>query len=181
MRQVICEDHCFPQLLLLVESHYDAADKVYAAIVQADPGERRLKPILQPYDTIGSSRYVDFDTTRPVYATAPDSCQVSHVVMDSSWEGKVAEVVENAEDMPEVVSYAKNQGLGFYIPYTINGEQHRYLPDFIIAGHRQRGGDQSHPRSVRPGDQGERGQQLPPATCGSRPSTTTGPSASGAS
>lgn len=129
---VVCKDKCFPQLLLLVEYAHDAADKMYAAIVQADPGERRLKPILQPYDTIGSTRYVDFDTTRPVYATAPSKCQVSHVVMDSSWEGKVAEVVENAEDMPEVVSYVKNQGLGFYIPYTINGEQHRYLPDFII-------------------------------------------------
>ena len=26
-----------------------------------------LKPILRPYDTIGSTRYVDFDTTQPVY------------------------------------------------------------------------------------------------------------------
>jgi len=129
---VICKDQCFPQLLLLIEFAHDAADRIYAAIVKGDPGERRLKPILQPYDTIGSSRYVDFDTTRPVYATAEDKCQVSHVVMDSSWEGKVAEVVESAEAMPEVISYVKNHGLGFYIPYTINGEQHRYIPDFII-------------------------------------------------
>ena len=52
------------------------------------PGHRRghrrrpraLKPILRPYDTVGSTRYVDFDTTRPVYrhprrtsATSPTS------------------------------------------------------------------------------------------------------------
>jgi type III restriction enzyme len=35
------------------------------------------------------------------------------------------------EDMPEVVRYAKNQGLGFAIPYTIGGEERQYLPDFI--------------------------------------------------
>jgi len=30
-------------------------------------GEKILKPMLRPYDTVGSTRYVDFDTTRPVY------------------------------------------------------------------------------------------------------------------
>ncbi len=34
--------------------------------------------------------------------------------------------------MPEVVrSYVKNQGLGFTIPYTIDGQQRAYVPDFI--------------------------------------------------
>ena len=31
-----------------------------------DDGAQTLLPILQPYDTLGSTRYVDFDTTRPV-------------------------------------------------------------------------------------------------------------------
>jgi type III restriction enzyme len=35
------------------------------------------------------------------------------------------------EDMPEVVRYVKNQGLGFAIPYTIGGAERQYLPDFI--------------------------------------------------
>ena len=35
------------------------------------------------------------------------------------------------EEMPEVVSYVKNQGLGFSIPYVLEGNQKNYLPDFI--------------------------------------------------
>jgi type III restriction enzyme len=36
------------------------------------------------------------------------------------------------EEMGEVVSYAKNHSLGFTIPYTLNGKEHNYTPDFIV-------------------------------------------------
>ena len=92
---------------------------------------RALKPILRPYDTLGSTRYVDFDTTRPVYATREDKCHISHVVADTdSWEQKLAQTLE---EMDEVVRYVKNHNLGFTIPYTFNGEEHNYLPDFIAC------------------------------------------------
>jgi type III restriction enzyme len=127
---VTCKDNCFKQMLLLEELAHDAADRIYGAIVRGEEGEKRLKPILRPYDTLGSTRYVDFDTTRPVYLTNPEKCHISHVVADTeSWEQKMAQVLE---DMPEVVSYAKNQNLGFWIPYTLNGEERNYQPDFIV-------------------------------------------------
>ena len=66
---VTLKDHTFPQLLLFLELAHDAADRIYGAIVAASDGTAALKPILRPYDTLGSTRYVDFDTTRPVYAT----------------------------------------------------------------------------------------------------------------
>ena len=111
---VTLKDNTFPQLLLLIEFAHDAADRIYKAIVAGDTGEKALKPILKPYDTIGSSRYVDFDTTRPVYSTRPDKCHISHVVADTvSWEQKMA---SSLEDMDEVISYAKNYNLGFTIP-----------------------------------------------------------------
>jgi type III restriction enzyme len=34
--------------------------------------------------------------------------------------------------MHEVVSYAKNQGLNFKIPYTYEGRAGNYVPDFLI-------------------------------------------------
>jgi type III restriction enzyme len=43
-------------------------------------------------------------------------------------------VAHALEGMGEVVSYVKNQGLGqkdFTIPYTMNGEERSYYPDFI--------------------------------------------------
>jgi type III restriction enzyme len=36
------------------------------------------------------------------------------------------------EEMPEVVRYVKNHGLGFTIPYTLNGDERQYIPDFIV-------------------------------------------------
>jgi len=127
---VTLKDNTFPQLLLLIEFAHEAADRIYKAIVAGDKGEKALKPILKPYDTIGSSRYVDFDTTRPVYSTRPDKCHISHVVADTiSWEQKMA---SSLEDMDEVISYAKNYNLGFSIPYTMNGEEKNYYPDFIV-------------------------------------------------
>jgi type III restriction enzyme len=72
---------------------------------------------------------VDFDTTRPVFATRDDKCHISHVVADTdSWEQKMAEAIE---DMPEVIRYVKNHNLSF--PYTLNGEEKNYIPDFIAC------------------------------------------------
>ena len=125
------KDNTFPQLLLLVEFAYDAADRIYKAIVASTGDGSTLKPILRPYDTVGSTRHVDFDTTRPVYATREDKCHISHVVADTdSWEQKMAQALE---DMDEVVRYVKNHNLGFTIPYTLNGEPHGYTPDYIAC------------------------------------------------
>lgn len=128
---VTLKDNTFPQLLLLIEFAHDAADRIYKAIVEAQTAEPSLQPLLHPYDTIGSTRYVDFDTTRRAYATRADKCHVSHVVADTgSWEQKMAQTLE---DMEEVFRYVKNQNLGFTIPYTLNGEEHQYVPDFIVV------------------------------------------------
>jgi type III restriction enzyme len=128
---VTLKDNTFPQLLLLIEFAHDAADRIYKAIVGAEAGSPSLKPILRPYDTVGSTRYVDFDTIRSVYPTRADRCHVSHVVADTgSWEQKMAQALE---DMDEVLRYVKDHSLGFTIPYTINGEEHQYTPDFIVV------------------------------------------------
>ena len=35
--------------------------------------------------------------------------------------------------MPEVMRYVKNHNLSFSIPYTLNGEEKNYIPDFIAC------------------------------------------------
>jgi len=127
---VTLKDNTFPQLLLLIEFAHEAADKIYRAIVASEEGDKTLKPLLKPYDNIGTTRYVEFDTTRPVYSTRPDKCHISHVVADTtSWEQKMASALE---EMDEVKSYVKNTNLGFTIPYLLNGEEKNYYPDFIV-------------------------------------------------
>jgi type III restriction enzyme len=129
---VTLKDNMFPQVLLMIEFSHDAADRIYKAIVRAQPGAPTLKPILRPYDTLGSTRYVNFDTIRATYPTREDKCHISHVVADTeSWEQKMAETLEAMEEA--VVRYVKNQNLGFTIPYTINGDEHQYTPDFIAV------------------------------------------------
>ena len=131
--RLTCKDDAFPQLLLLVELAHDAVDRIYRAIVETSGGSARLVPMLRPYDVIGTTTYVDFDTTKPTMRTREDKSHVSHVVADTgSWEQKVALALE---DMDEVVSYVKNQGLHFVIPYSMNNEDRSYYPDFIARFH----------------------------------------------
>jgi type III restriction enzyme len=126
---VTCQDHAFPQLLLLHEYRSDAAERIYHSIVRTAGGERRLLAMLKPYDTVGSTEWVDFDTSKPVRQTDPDKCHVNYTVADSRWE----HVLDLAlEDIPEVLRYVKNQGLGFIIPYSIDGQAKAYYPDFLV-------------------------------------------------
>ncbi|RIK46787.1 MAG: restriction endonuclease subunit R [Chloroflexi bacterium] len=123
------KDNMFVQMLLLTEPLHAASEKVAQALFTPARSALRLKPILRPFDTLGSTRYVDFDTTKPVYVTDPAKCHISHVVADTgSWEQKMA---QTQEELPEVVCYVKNQNLGFVIPYSHQGNERGYIPDFI--------------------------------------------------
>jgi type III restriction enzyme len=127
---VSCKDNAFPQMLLLAELAHEAAEHIYRSIAATHSEQKMLRPVLRPYDPVGSTRYVDFDTVLPTWTTDPVKCHVSHVVADTgTWEQKVA---QSLEEMPEVLCYVKNQNMGFLIPYTINGEEHDYEPDFIV-------------------------------------------------
>lgn len=136
---VTLKDNTILQRIVLPDYKHDAADRIYTSIVASTEETLALKPILRPYDTIGSTRYIDFDTTRPVYPTRADKCHISHVVCDTdSWEQKMAQAIE---DMDEVIRYAKNHRLDFTIPYTLDGQPHNYIPDFIVCIDDGRGPD----------------------------------------
>jgi type III restriction enzyme len=116
-------------MLVLAELANEAAERIQRAIVRGTEGEGRLLPVLRSYDPVGSTSSVDFTTTREVYATDPKRSHLNYVVLDSAWEAKLAQTLEGME---EVVSYAKNQGLGLQIPYSFGGGNANYVPDFIV-------------------------------------------------
>src|SRR3546814_406414 len=66
-------------------------------------------------------------TTKPNMATVRS--QISHVVGDSTWEGHAANVFEKSG---KVVSYVKNDHLGFQVYYMWNGSRRRFIPDFMV-------------------------------------------------
>ena len=126
---VVCKDHTFPQLLLFAQKANEAAEKIHRSIAAAASTDQRLRAVLQPYDTVGTTAYVSFDTRKPTWRTAAHKCHVSHVPCDSGWETKFARVLEG---MPEVMAYVKNQNLWFKIPYTYEGRPANYYPDYIV-------------------------------------------------
>jgi type III restriction enzyme len=143
--RLVCHDGAFKQMLLLTGYMEEAAARLYGAIVAASPGEPRLVPILSPHDATGSTRSVNFETSRRTYPTSAQKSHVSHVVIDSGWELSLARKLEDAFLMPSVARYVKNQNLGLSIPYVLDGQDRSYLPDFIVCLDDGRGpGDPLH-------------------------------------
>jgi type III restriction enzyme len=75
----------------------------------------------------GSTADVDFWTSKKVKEI--EKSHLNFVVQDSKWEQSAAFYTDTH---PGVVAFVKNQGLGFAIPYLHNGQQHDYIPDFIV-------------------------------------------------
>ena len=60
-------------------------------------GEGKIVAVLDPYNPKGSTRFVNFITSKPCWATGarPPKCHISHVVLDSTWEEQLALTLEN--------------------------------------------------------------------------------------
>jgi type III restriction enzyme len=88
----------------------------------------KLTPVFDEENPIGSTRQMrTWYTTKPNFPSVKS--HISHLVGDSSWEGYAANILEQSED---VLSYAKNDHLGFQIQYLWLGSRRRYVPDFLI-------------------------------------------------
>ena len=126
---LVCIGGTTPAMVTYRELADQAAELIFLACQPEAPEPGVVKAILDPYTPMGSSRFVNFSTSKPLYTTDPTRCQVNHVVLDSDWEAEFARV---AESHPRVIAYVKNQGMQFEVPYR-NGTQHRrYWPDYIV-------------------------------------------------
>jgi type III restriction enzyme len=125
-----CKGGTYPALLMYQELADMACNKITAAITRQFLGERPIKALLDPYNPIGSTRHVRFNTSNPDrWETRSSHCHVNWVVLDSDWEAEFCRV---AEANPKVRAYVKNRGLGFEVPYRYGSETRKYLPDFIV-------------------------------------------------
>ena len=126
-----CAGNTMPGQLLYRELADMACERITAAITRSLSSRNRpVTVILDAYNPQGSTRHVNFTTTKPSrWQTDARKCHVNWVVLDSDWEGEFCRVVESH---PQVRAYVKNHNLGFEVPYTLAGEAHVYLPDFIV-------------------------------------------------
>jgi len=133
------KDRVFPQYLLFLDIGLKAVERIGRALAAEGERNPRLLPIPAPYDPVGSCRHVDFPTVKFVWPTRADKSPISHAVCDTrDWEEKVA---ESLEGMTEVLSYVKNERLGFEIPYELGGEKRSYRPDFLVQWDDGRGAE----------------------------------------
>lgn len=127
-----CTGSTQPGLLLYQELADEACNRINGAITSYFLGQRPVRAILDPYNPVGSTRHVRFNTSRTLrWETIgpPPKNHVNWVVLDSDWE---AELCRAAEAHPRVVAYTKNHNLGLEVPYRIGSDKRKYLPDFVL-------------------------------------------------
>ena len=126
---LVCTGGTTPAMVTYLELADQAAELIFLACQPVKPAANEIKAILDPYNPKGSSRFVNFSTSKPLYTTSPARCHVNHVVLDSDWEAEFARV---AEAHPRVLAYVKNQGMQFEVPYRDGMVHRRYWPDYIV-------------------------------------------------
>ena len=125
-----CAGDTFPAQLMYQELADMACERITAGITRAFVGNRPIKAVLDPYNPVGSTMHVNFNTAKPNrWMTDARKSHINWVVLDSDWEAELCRVVESH---PQVRAYVKNQGLGLDVPYRYGSITRKYLPDFIV-------------------------------------------------
>ena len=125
--QLVGETNPVHKRLLYFWNQKTLADHIQRGVMAASRDSSLILPIFNHYNRFGSTKYVNGNTSRPVYET--EKSHVNYVVADTeSWEQIAAKTLD---ELPEVISYVKNAFLGFGIPYVNEGKESLYFPDFI--------------------------------------------------
>lgn len=112
--------------LLILLNLNKIVQHIFSAI-RAENTEK-LGPVFDKEMPIKSTgRMVTWYTSRPCEITKKS--HISHVVYDSAWEASESYELDNND---AVVSWAKNDHLGFVISYLYKGVIHSFYPDFLI-------------------------------------------------
>ena len=136
---LVCKGGTYPAQLMYQELADTACERITAAITQAEIDHHPVKAVLDPYNPVGSTAHVNFNTTKASrWQTDSRRCHVNWIVLDSDWEAEFCRV---AESHPHVKAYVKNHNLGLEVPYRRGSETRTYLPDFIVRIDDGRGDD----------------------------------------
>ena len=128
--QLTCVGGTHPAQVLYPDIADDICERITNAVVASQVGERPIKAILDPYNAVGSTRQVNFTTSRPLrWETDAARSHINYAVCDSTWELEFCRV---AERHPAVRRWVRNLNLGFEVPYQIGGTAKRYIPDFVL-------------------------------------------------
>ena len=128
---LVCKEGTYPQQLMNRALADIAANRITDAITATMKGSNRIKVLLDPFNPDGSTKYVNFTTTRnPMHwETDENKSHINWAICHSTWETIFCRILEKH---PKVTSYVKNHNMGFQVPYRHGSEQKIYIPDFIV-------------------------------------------------
>jgi type III restriction enzyme len=127
---LVCKGGTYPAQLKYKMLADMACERITAGITRAFVGQRPITATLDPYNPVGSTAHVNFNTSKTDrWQTDARRCQVNWVILDSDWEAEFCRVAENHL---RVHAYVKNHNLGLEVPYRYGSEMRRYRPDFIV-------------------------------------------------
>ena len=136
---LVCRGGVSPAQLMYQELADTACERIFAAITREGIDSRPVKAVLDPYNPVGSTAHVNFNTTKTSRWEADSRrCHINWLVLDSGWEGEFCRV---AESHPRVKAYVKNHNLGLEVPYRRGSEMRTYIPDFTVRIDDGRGDD----------------------------------------
>jgi len=129
--------------LIIKVPQFEGADKLRQIVIALNMQKivNHLEKVIkqsseeQPIAVFDSVRPIRSTSTAPTwYTTKPtqpvQKSQISHIVMDSRWESAGLEFERSR--IPGLLAWAKNDHLGFEIPYLWKGQNHTYYTDFLI-------------------------------------------------
>lgn len=127
---LVCKGGTWPAQLMYQELADMACERITAGITRKLVGEHPIKAVLDPYNPVGSTAHVNFNTSKTDrWETDARRCHINWVILDSDWEGEFCRVVESH---PRVRAYVKNHNLSLEVPYRYGSETRKYIPDFIV-------------------------------------------------
>jgi len=127
---LVCKGGTYPAQLKYKMIADMVCERITAGITRSLMGEQPIKAVLDPYNPIGSTIHVNFNTSKANrWKTDARRCHINWVILDSDWEAEFCRV---AESHPKVRAYVKNHSLGLEVPYRYGSEKRIYRPDFIV-------------------------------------------------
>ena len=126
---LVCKGATRPAQLMIPDLADMACERIKAAIDRAAVGSQPVKALLDPYNPTGTTRHVNFTTSRTQRYAPGGRCHLNWAILDSGWEGEFCRVLDSH---PKVLAWVKNRNLGFEVPYCLGGVARKYVPDFIV-------------------------------------------------
>ncbi len=136
---LVCKGDTNQAQLMYLDLADMACERITAAITRTNLEGNNIKALLDPFNPVGSTRFVNFRTSKSLrWKTDPRKCHVNWAILDSDWETEFCRVVEGH---PRVRAYVKNHNLGLTVPYKYGSVNRSYIPDFIVQVDDGRGED----------------------------------------